>query len=117
MVTASAQIPLPTPKTEIYKANDFAGLHTEVGRRVTVEGTVVAAGESKTGTVYYLNFSRERNKTVALVFFAKKMTEPDLKQKLNNYVGKTVRARGAVAEYRGSVEIQMSSLEDLQVVP
>lgn len=89
-----------------------------MGQDVIIEGTVAAQGESKTGTVRYLNFSRNFRSTIALVF---KLKQPNgdsfTKEKLGEYVGKKIRVTGKVADYQGALEIEVASLDQLTIQP
>jgi RecG-like helicase len=116
-LAASAQVAIAPERAEIYKPDDLAKLRALAGHRVTVEGTIVASGQSKSGSVCYLNFTRDRDKAVALVFFTKQSGDAAMKQKLDPFVGKKVRASGKLAEYKGSLEVQVNDLGDIQVIP
>lgn len=95
---------------------DLDGLRGERGKKVSVEGTIVLAGESKSKTVRYLNFTKDWRESVALVFFVSVGGEAFSMEKLQSCVGRKVRATGVVSEYGSNVQMQIDSWSQLQPI-
>lgn len=95
---------------------DLEGLRKEMGKKVIVEGKLVLAGESKTKTVRYLNFTKAWRESVALVFFVSEGGEAFSMEKLQSCVGKKVRATGVISEYGGNLQMKIDSWSQLQEI-
>jgi len=95
---------------------DLDGLRGERGKKVSVEGTIVLAGESKSKTVRYLNFTKDWRESVALVFFVSVGGEAFSMEKLQSCVGRKVRATGVVSEYGSNVQMKIDSWSQLQPI-
>lgn len=102
---------------KIYAPTDLDALRAVLGQTVKVEGTIVKQGESKDAKVRYLNFSENYKETLALVFMVAKGGGDFSKERLTNYVGKKVQVTGAVADYKGSLQIEVRALDQLRLVP
>ena len=100
-----------------YAPQDLPALRAVLGQTVKVEGTIVKQGESKDAKVRYLNFTENYKESLALVFMVEKGDGDFSKEKLTNYVGKKVRATGMVADYKGSLQIEISALDRIKLVP
>jgi hypothetical protein len=115
---APASPPTPPAAGGAIAAESIDALRPMLGKEVTVEGTVAMQGESKTGTVRYLNFSRDFRKSAALVFMVRKPGgDVFTKEKLGEYVGKKVRVTGKLAEYQGALQIEVGALDQLVIQP
>lgn len=111
-------LPAAEPAAEkIYAPTDLDALRAVLGQTVKVEGTIVKQGESKDAKVRYLNFSENYKETLALVFMVAKGDGDFSKERLTNYVGKKVQVTGAVADYKGSLQIEVRALDLLRLVP
>ena len=86
------------------------------GKVVTVEGPIVVQGENKGGTVRYLNFTTNFRQSVSLTFFASAGDGEFTKEKLAEFVGKKIRVNGELTEYNGSLQIKMTSLDQIKIV-
>jgi hypothetical protein len=109
----------PTPATEagkVFAPTDLDALRMEIGKIVTVEGTIVASGESKSKTVRYLNFTKNYRESLGLVFFVSKGGDEFALEKLAAWVGKKIRATGKVAEHNGALQIEIEKLAQVQEV-
>ncbi|MEA3210405.1 MAG: hypothetical protein QOE70_3462 [Chthoniobacter sp.] len=101
----------------VYGPTDLEALRTALGKNVTVEGTIVASGESKTKTVRYLNFTKNYRESLGLVFFVSKGGEEFALKRLAAWVGKKIRATGKVGEHDGSLQIEIEKWSQVQEVP
>jgi hypothetical protein len=86
-------------------------------RRVVVEGRIVGAGESKTGSVRYLNFTKNYRESVSLVFFTREKEKGFTKERLSGYVGRRVRVGGLLSERSGALQIQIFDFEQIRLLP
>jgi hypothetical protein len=94
--------------------SDLTTLRPMVGQTVTLAGTVLSSGESKTGTARYLHFTKDWNSSVSIVFFVKQ-GEPS-KESLEAFVGKKVRVTGKLELYKDQVEIKLDTPTSVEVV-
>ena len=88
-----------------------------MGRKVVVVGKVVAAGANKAGIIRYLNFTKNYKDSLALVFFTNMGGGMFTKEKLADYVNRTVRANGVVSDYKGALQMKIESLDQIRTVP
>jgi RecJ-like exonuclease len=102
---------------KIYAPNDLTGLKEMTGKTVTIEGKITDQGESKSGTVRYLNFSKNYKDTLALVFILSQGGGNFTKEKLGEFVGKKVRVTGVVSTHNDALQIKIDKLEQVQVQP
>lgn len=102
------------PATEtVHDPTKADELRPLLGQTLTVCGRIVEYGESKSGDVRYLNYSKDFRRSVALVFF---MTEGDFPSDLlRGHVGKDVRVTGPLSEHKGALQIVVGSLSELKV--
>ena len=96
---------------------DLPALKENVGKEVTVQGKVEAVGESKSGGVRYLNFSKNYKQSLALVFIVSKGGDAFTKEKLTEFVGKTVTVKGKIETYNEALQIKIEKLEQIVVQP
>jgi hypothetical protein len=102
---------------ETFSPTDLDGLRRKLNRRVAVEGTIVSSGQSKTGTVRYLNFTKNYRESVSLVFLAGRDRDAFPAGKLQQFVGKKVRIGGLVSERGGALQMRVFDLAHLKVLP
>jgi RecJ-like exonuclease len=114
---APAAPPAPPAGDKIFAAKDLEALRAVKGQTVKVEGTILKQGESKTGTVRYLNFTDKYQESISLVFMVSKGGGDFTKEKLTNYVGKKVQVTGAVGEYNNNLQIEVASFDQIKLVP
>jgi len=96
----------PKPaSTEVYDPKALEVLRGKTGQIITVEGTIVRVGESKSGTHRYLNFTKLYRESVSLVFPIEKNPEEFKYDKLKAWVGKKVRATGTLSEYGSDLQM------------
>jgi hypothetical protein len=102
---------------ETFSPTDLDGLRRKLNRRVAVEGTIVSSGQSKTGTVRYLNFTKNYRESLSLVFLAGRDRDAFPVGKLQQFVGKKVRIGGLVSERGGALQMRVFDLAHLKVLP
>jgi hypothetical protein len=110
----------PAPATgdeQVFAPTDLEGLRPRLERRVVVAGKISGQGQSRKGTIFYLNFTKDFRKSVSLVFFANRGKSEFTKENLARYVGKKVRVGGLLSEYNGALQIQILTLEQIRVLP
>ena len=95
---------------------DLAQMRRKIGAIVTVEGTIMDYGENRTGTLRYLNFSESYRNSLALVFFVKNNEEIFSKEKLESYIGKKIRVKGALREFQGKPQMLIDSDQTIEVL-
>ena len=113
---APAQPAAPATAAKAFVPTDLSGIRSELGKKVVVEGTLVLAGESKSGTVRYLNFTKNWRESVSLVFFVGMDDKAFSMEKLRSCVGRKVRATGVLSEYESNLQIQIDSWKQVQAV-
>ncbi len=87
---------------------DLEAARACLGKEITVEGRVADYGQSKSGTMRYLNFDNDFHRSISLVF---RVTENEMiftTEYLQSHVGKTVRATGVMSEYQGRLQMKIS---------
>ena len=113
---APAQEKPAATSTEIYDPKVLDVLRGKKGQILTVEGTLVRAGENKTGTFRYLNFTQNYKDSLSLVFpVAKNPTEFTM-EKLNEWSGKKVRVTGTVTEFSGNLQMTIEKWDQLKKI-
>jgi RecJ-like exonuclease len=115
---AADETPKPSAAdaAKMFSPTDLDALRGAMGQTVSVEGTIVASGESKTKTVRYLNFTKNYKESLGLVFFVSKGGEEFSLDRLSAWVGKKVRATGKVSEHTGSLQIEVEKWDQVQEV-
>lgn len=111
---APVQAPSGFATARIFVPSDLENLRGVRGQIVTVEGTLVRAGESKSKTVRYLNFTNDYRESLALVFFVGKGGDLFSMEKLHSWIGKRVRATGKVSEYGSNVQMEIERWEQVR---
>lgn len=114
---ASAETPANAVAEKTFAPTDLAALKAKMNRRVVVVGRIVAIGESKTGSVRYLNFTKNYRQSVSLVFLTSFKDKGFTKEKLGEYVGKTVRVGGLLSERSGALQIRVLDFEQIRPLP
>jgi DNA/RNA endonuclease YhcR with UshA esterase domain len=114
-----AQAPAPpvAPVGEPIDPKALDALKEKIGQVVAVEGIVVKAGENRTGTIRYLNFTQNYKESISLVFFASKAPEEFTKEKLEAWLNKKVRATGKVSEFNGQLQITIEKWDQVVEAP
>ena len=113
----ATQAPAAPATDKVFAPKDLLPLRALKGQTVKVEGTILKQGESKTGAVRYLNFTDHYQDSISIVFMVSKGNGDFTKEKLTNYVGKKVQITGTVAEYNNNLQIEITKLDQIKLVP
>jgi hypothetical protein len=105
--------PAPPATTEVYDPKAVDVLRGKKGQILTVEGTIVRAGENRAKTFRYLNFTLNFRESVSLVFPVAKNAEFTM-EKLNEWSGRKVRATGTLSEFGGNLQITIEKWDQLR---
>ncbi len=115
--------PLPAPQalTEtdpqagqlIFSASEKEKILEQIGKEITVEGTISRAGENKSGTIRYLNFAGTQRGDLSLVFFLEGWQGGLTSEMLEAYLGKKVRVSGRVSEYQGNPQLVITEFSQI----
>jgi RecJ-like exonuclease len=112
---AEPAAPTPEPLPAMDPAN-LEALRPKVGETVALEGTVVKIGVSKSGDVFYVNFSDNYRKAASLVLFDRSAGKESTKAALDALVGAKVRAQGKLEEYKGNLQVKVTKAADITKV-
>jgi len=108
---------VPAVADKIFGPEATAELRAQVGRMIVVEGSIVADRASKTGSMHYLNFTKNFSESVSLVVPATLATGALAPEKLKEYVGKRIRVRGTLSEYKGALQVKLESADQIMPAP
>lgn len=106
-------VPVATPAAGVRSAPQVIGpgergkLISLLGTAAVVEGTISRAGENKAGTIWFLNFEGTSRGDLSLVFFLEKNPVEFSKDRLEDAIGKQIRATGTVSVYQGNPQIEI----------
>ena len=90
---------------------DSAGNH--IGKRITVQGTIVLGHNS--GTACFLNFHRNFTRYMSIAIFENSFRRfPFQPEKF--YLNKTIRVTGEIRKYKGRSEIIVNSPRQIEIV-
>jgi len=112
----SEEKPAPPP-VEVFDPKALEVLRGKTGQIITVEGTLVRVGESKSGTHRYLNFTKLYRESVSLVFPIEKNPDEFKYDKIKAWVGKKVRATGTLTEYGSDLQMVIEKWDQIVEVP
>lgn len=107
----------PPPVSDVVSASDARALAALEGRMAKVGGTVTRAAAAKSGKVFFINFSDERDAFVAVIFqkeipaFEKRFGG-DLAVAL---AGRSVVVSGKVTTYQGRLQMVLEEPSQLEV--
>ena len=101
----------------IYAPTDFAKLRPRLNHRVVLEGVIVATGQSRSGSVSYLNFSRNYRDSVSLVFLGAAVAKDFPKERLAGFVGRKIHVGGLLEERSGALQLRVFFPEQIRVLP
>jgi hypothetical protein len=102
-----------TPSVEVYDPKALEVLRGKTGQVITLEGTIVRVGESKSGTYRYLNFTKLYRESVSLVFQIEKNPEEFKYDKIKAWVGKKIRATGKLSEYGSDLQMVIEKWDQI----
>lgn len=84
-----------------------------VGHQITVEGTIVRVGKS--GQTNFLNFAQDYRGKFYMVIFDDLAATLDADVQAT-FEGKTLRVRGTVESHRGTPQIKITSMDQVQFI-
>lgn len=101
-------------KTPVISATDTKALQAHLGKKVSVEGTVVSTGQSPKDGMRFVNFSDSKTAgfTAALV----PAVYPEF-PKLEQMVGQQVRVKGELETYKKKTIIKVTRPTQLKTLP
>ena len=114
---AAPATPAPeAPAAGEFKPDDLEGLKPQVGKTVTIKGTVDNIGSSEKKGLVFVNFHRQFYKAVCVVVTStpEKVGEAqkELQQKLP---GREVKVTGTLSEYKNRLQIQVADAAAIEV--
>ena len=112
-----AKTSVPIVTEIIYAPTDLAEFRKRVGRRVVIEGKIVATGSSRTGSTSYLNFTKNYHDSVSLVFLGTSGAKGIAKADIAAFVGKKIHIGGILEERNGALQMRVFDLEQIKVLP
>ena len=112
-----AKTSVPIVTEIIYAPTDLAEFRKRVGRRVVIEGKIVATGSSRTGSTSYLNFTKNYHDSVSLVFLGTSGAKGIAKADIAAFVGKKIHIGGILEEWNGALQMRVFELEQIKVLP
>ena len=108
---------IPDVAEAIYAPTDLAALRKRLGRRVVIEGKIVATGSSRTGSVNYLNFTDNHHDSVSLVFLGGSGKKGIATEQFAAFVGKKIHIGGVLEDWKGALQVRVFELEQIKVLP
>ena len=108
---------MPLVAETVHDPTDLAALRKKVGRRVVLEGKIVATGNSRTGSTSYLNFTKNYRDSVSLVFLGASVAKDFPKERLAEFVGKKIHIGGLIEERNGALQMRVFYAEQIRVLP
>ncbi len=109
--------PAAAAEEKIYSATDLVALRPLLGKKITVEGMVLSTSANKTETMRFLNFTKNYKEALSVVFFSNMGGGTFTKEKLSEFAGRKVRITGTLAEFNGSLQFKMESLDQIKIQP
>lgn len=108
---------IPAVVEVIYAPTDLAALRKKLGRRVVIEGKIVATGSSRTGSVNYLNFTNNHHDSVSLVFLGGSGRKGIAQEQFAAFVGRKIHVGGLLEDWKGALQVRVFELEQIKVLP
>ena len=115
--TARPKPAIPSVAEAIYAPTDLAVLRKRLGRRVVLEGKIVASGSSRSGSTSYLNFTKNHHDSVSLVFLGSSGKKGIAKEQLTAFIGKKIHIGGILEDWNGALQVRVFELEQIKVLP
>lgn len=112
-----AKTAIPVVSEVIYAPTDLAALRKRLGRRVVLEGKIVATGSSRSGSTTYLNFTKNHHDSVSLVFLGTSGAKGIAKQDIAAFVGKKIHIGGVLEDWNGALQVRVFELDQIKVLP
>lgn len=110
-------VAVPIVAEAVHAPTDLAGLRKLVGRRVVIEGKIVAIGNSRSGATSYLNFTKNYHDSVSLVFLGTSGKKGIPKEELAAFVGQKIHVGGIIEEWNGALQMRVFEVEQIKVRP
>ncbi|MFZ4773903.1 MAG: protein kinase domain-containing protein [Terrimicrobiaceae bacterium] len=101
---------------DVLLPGDRGKLLASLGKPVLIEGKISRAGENKTGTIRFLNFEGGSRGDFALVFFVGKDGGEFSKERLQELIGKRIRATGTVSDYQGNPQMEIRDWSQISLL-
>jgi len=101
----------------LYAPTDLAALRKRLGRRVVLEGKIVAMGNSRSGSTSYLNFTKNYHDSVSLVFLGTSGAKGISKDQLAAFVGKKIHVGGILEDRTGALQMRVFEVDQIKVLP
>ena len=101
----------------IYAPTDLVVLRKRLGRRIVLEGKIVAMGKSRSGSTSYLNFTKNYHDSVSLVFLGTSGAKGIPKEQLAAFIGKTIHVGGLIEDRSGALQMRVFEPEQIKVLP
>ena len=114
---ARPKVPVSAVAEIIHAPTDLAALRKVVGRRVVLEGKIVATGSSRTGSTSYLNFTKNYHDSVSLVFLGTSGAKGIAKADIAAFVGRKIHIGGILEDRNGALQMRVFELEQIKVMP
>ena len=108
---------IPAVAEIIYAPTDLAALRKRLGRRVVLEGKIVATGKSRSGSTSYLNFTKNYHDSVSLVFLGMSAAKGISQDQLAAFIGKKIHVGGLIEDRSGALQMRVFELEQIKVLP
>ena len=108
--------PVTTDSNATLDPRNGSAVLQRTGQVVTVRGTLVKMGTSRSQTYHYLNFSETSRTAVTLAFRISDNPSEFRPELLRGYLNKPVIVEGLVTEHLGVPQILMESLSQIKVV-
>ena len=105
---------IPVVVEKVYQPTDLAGLRKRLGRRVVIEGKIVAMGRSRSGGTSYLNFTKNYRDSVSLVFLGTKGANGISEEQIVALVGRTIHIGGLIEERSGALQVRVLAMEQIR---
>lgn len=99
---------------KIWNPKEIASLGPHLGRRITIQGTPIELGDNRSGTAFYLNFTRNYKDSVAVVMFLSNDPDGFTRENLQPFIGRPIQVTGILDEYRGSYQIKLADLSEIR---
>lgn len=111
------RVAVPSVAEPIYVPTDLAVLRKHLGRRVVLEGKIVATGNSRSGSTSYLNFTKNHHDSVSLVFLGTSGAKGIAKQDIAAFIGKKIHVGGLLEDWNGALQVRVFELAQIKVLP
>ena len=114
LLTPHASFAAEKSKTKTLDSTNQKALAAHIGKKVTVEGTVLSVGKGSKDGIRFLNFSEKKDSGFVASIFpsAYKQVGP-----IKNYEGKSVRVTGVLEKYNKQTQIKVTEGSQIKSAP